>query len=305
MVKCGICGGEFKGHGFGSHLKYTHKITMDEYNEKYILTEQDKIYMIKCKICGKLIKPNGIGSHLNRIHNITRDEYHAKYVLTEQDKINMIKCEICGRWVSNYKGLATHLRTHEITSKEYHEKYILTEQERNGMVKCEICSERFTTIRGLANHLRHSENVSRQEYYNMFILKGNIPICKHNDCNNVTNFKNLNKGYYQYCSKQCFYTTLSKSKISKPQLELFELVKSIHPDAVLEHNVSWYSIDIYIPLDNIAIEYDGSYWHMDKLKDQIRQERIEKMIGCKFLRYEDYIPNIEELTEAINGLIQE
>jgi len=53
-----------------------------------------------------------------------------------------------------------------------------------------------------------------------------------------------------------------------------------------EYNVLNYKIDLYFPYHKIAIECD-EYCHKDNiLEDGIRQEDIEKELGCKFIRFE-------------------
>ena len=88
-------------------------------------------------------------------------------------------------------------------------------------------------------------------------------------------------------------------KISKPQLELFNLVKELYPETILEYQCLNYFIDIVIPNLKIAIEYDGSYWHQGREEyDDKRQKEIENE-GWKFLRYRDYVPSKEELKKDI------
>jgi len=88
---------------------------------------------------------------------------------------------------------------------------------------------------------------------------------------------------------------------SKPQMELFNLVKENHPSAILNYQILNFSIDIAIPNLKIAVEYDGSYWHQDQEKDDIRQKKIENE-GWTFLRYRDYVPSKEELVLDIKNL---
>jgi hypothetical protein len=88
---------------------------------------------------------------------------------------------------------------------------------------------------------------------------------------------------------------------SKPQVDLFNLTKSIYPSAVLNYPSLNFSIDIAIPNLNIAIEYDGSYWHKNKKSDLKRQEILEKE-GWKFLRYIDNVPSLKKLKKDINLL---
>ena len=89
---------------------------------------------------------------------------------------------------------------------------------------------------------------------------------------------------------------------SGPQVELFNLVKENHPEAIMNYVCLNYSIDIVISSSKIAIEYDGSYWHQDQEADNKRQKEIEKE-GWTFLRYRDYVPSKEELKKDILSLL--
>lgn len=91
---------------------------------------------------------------------------------------------------------------------------------------------------------------------------------------------------------------------SKPQVELFKLIKSLYPDAVLNYPSLNRSIDIAIPKKMIAIEYDCWYWHKDQEADNKRQKELES-IGWRFLRYKDYIPLVDELKNDLKDYINE
>jgi len=92
---------------------------------------------------------------------------------------------------------------------------------------------------------------------------------------------------------------------SKPQVELFNLIKEIYPTAILNYPIMNYSIDIVIPELKIAFEYDGSYWHKDKEEyDQKRQKEIEDL-GWKFIRYIDNVPSEDDIIEDITILLKD
>lgn len=106
--------------------------------------------------------------------------------------------------------------------------------------------------------------------------------------------------------KAAYINSFIKSP-SRPQRELFRLVQQLYPDAVLNYASLNYSIDIAVSRLNLAIEYDGSYWHQDGAYDRKRQEELERE-GWAFLRYRDRIPGKEELVcdilntqEGVNG----
>lgn len=98
-------------------------------------------------------------------------------------------------------------------------------------------------------------------------------------------------------------------KTSAPQLELYELVKKLFPEAKLEFGQNlkydderyYYFLDIAIPELKICIEYDGSFWHNEE-KDKFRDEVLESF-GWKIIRYVDVVPSKEELENDINKLL--
>lgn len=66
--------------------------------------------------------------------------------------------------------------------------------------------------------------------------------------------------------------------VSKNQLRVFEKVKAVFEEAVLEYPIKSEGknlfIDIALPVQKVAIEYDGGYWHKDKLKEETRDKRL-------------------------------
>jgi hypothetical protein len=97
---------------------------------------------------------------------------------------------------------------------------------------------------------------------------------------------------------QAAYMSSRNKSPSRPQVELFKRVKSLFPQAQLNHQSLNRVIDVAIPNLMIAIEYDGSYWHQDEKGDKIRQQELEA-IGWKFIRYKDYVPTVKELNKNI------
>lgn len=99
---------------------------------------------------------------------------------------------------------------------------------------------------------------------------------------------------------QASYMVSCITNPSKPQIEIFNLVKIIDICPVLNFPVKEVNrnIDIALPYRKIAIEYDGSYWHQDEEKDTERQNQLESL-GWRFIRYRDRIPSLEELRNDI------
>jgi hypothetical protein len=96
---------------------------------------------------------------------------------------------------------------------------------------------------------------------------------------------------------------------SKPQVELYNRIKLLYPEAVLNYPSYElnYSLDVAIPNLKIWFESDGSYWHQDKEKDLKRQQKIENL-GWKCIRYSNVdtikqVPSVEKIKEDINKII--
>jgi len=67
------------------------------------------------------------------------------------------------------------------------------------------------------------------------------------------------------------------SYISKGEVELHNYIKKLYPSVNNARNIiSPYELDIYIPEKNLAIEYNGLYWHSE----------VEKSPDYHFIKYE-------------------
>jgi len=144
--------------------------------------------------------------------------------------------------------------------------------------------------------------------------KGNLMIKMCPECNEEFRAKYHKQ---KFCCKKCWRKYKSKElsngkaawmntfieNPSKPQVDLYNIVKNIYDDAEINYFTYNFSIDVAVPSKNIAIEYDGSYWHKGKeVEDKKRQDILESK-GWKFLRYVDYVPSESDLCEDIKVLL--
>lgn len=103
--------------------------------------------------------------------------------------------------------------------------------------------------------------------------------------------RKMRKDYWlTHPEKHSNFIMAQKGFVSKPQLALFNEIKKVYADAVLEHPIKTSNgmkfADIAIPSLNIVCEYDGKYWHRDKEKDIMRQSLIEQQ-GWTVLRFNE------------------
>ena len=95
-------------------------------------------------------------------------------------------------------------------------------------------------------------------------------------------------------------------KASKQQKQLYEMIKTKYADAQINYPFLTCSLDVYVVVHGVPIdvEYDGSYWHQDKLRD-IRRDKFLQSHGLKTLRVRsgNLLPTKQELFDAIDYLV--
>jgi len=106
------------------------------------------------------------------------------------------------------------------------------------------------------------------------------------DDDGIFNMKQMMKDFGLSFSKCCLikkqnqiYNPNVKNGVSKTQLEIFNFIQS--ENKILNHRglIYPYEVDIYLPNDKLAIEYDGLYWHSALFKD--KNYHIDKTLKCK------------------------
>lgn len=76
-------------------------------------------------------------------------------------------------------------------------------------------------------------------------------------------------------------TCVAKTFVSKGEKEVLEFVQSLSSDVVGTYRdlIDVHEVDIYIPSKNLAIEYNGVYWHSEDQKG--KNYHYEKWKACK------------------------
>lgn len=81
----------------------------------------------------------------------------------------------------------------------------------------------------------------------------------------------------------------AKRMTSFPEQAIFFYISQIYPDAINRYKYHDYELDVFIPSQNTAIEYDGSFYHKsDRVqeKDNIKDE-LCKSDGIRLIRFRD------------------
>ena len=109
---------------------------------------------------------------------------------------------------------------------------------------------------------------------------------------------------------------------SMPEQYIFTYIRRLYPKTINGKKFDWLGtseFDIFIPDLNLAIEYDGRYWHREEsfmgiLKDElakdngitlfrIREKGLEELEGSNYYIYK-YKRNYTNIYEAINSVIE-
>ena len=254
---------------------------------------------IRCEICGKQFK--SLVPHL-KLHKVTATKYKKKYdvIRLTSDKTsikvtNMLK----GRKLSN-----THKQrivdTHWSKNKKLRNETIkkCSKKLKQNYIDDPTLSKRCTkkAHKKVREHVKKGTWILQRE-------NRNFKQWTHDKTSEV--YKRASKKLSAHAKNGGASWACSHVKtVSKPQKILYEKVKTIFPNAILEHPVKVsnrsFRLDIFIPMYNVAIEYDGSYWH-DKKADASRDKYL-KSIGIKTIHYVDYIPTEVEIREDIKKI---
>jgi len=255
-----------------------------------------------CKICEREFKNFiSLGNHISRTHKINSRDYYDKFLKKENEEI----CPECGKetkFIDLGKGYCKFCsRKCMVNSKDIQEKKIQTCLKHFGVEhpfqnKEVQDKSRRTCLKNLGTEYPFQNKEVQEKYIQTCIEKYGVEHPNQNQKARERQSERMKNGGAVHAS------SFIKNP-SKPQVELYNLVKSLFPEAILNFpskgkSGDRFSLDIVIPSLKIDVEYDCWYWH-DPEKDRIRQEDLESL-GWKFLRYKDYIPTLEELKENLD-----
>jgi hypothetical protein len=273
---------------------------------KHIIVDKNKIdysgFVLSCKCCGNEYhdvenKSGGIITHIKKCYpneeipssykrrmylNDTGELWHFKfYNLIKKSTQKTIKCLEC-EWetidVKNISGsLSKHIQKCHTSISEYVSKHPselnlfstltnLTDREKlfndnDTFVTCEICGEQFKTITN--THLS-SHNITTEKYKNIY--GENSLISKKTKENFVNNLKKCETNFYYR---------------SKSEKEIEEFIKSLNINVVScdKKQLNGIELDLFLPDYNIAIEYNGLYWHSEN-RGKHKNYHIDKTLKC-------------------------
>jgi DNA-directed RNA polymerase subunit RPC12/RpoP len=94
----------------------------------------------------------------------------------------------------------------------------------------------------------------------------------------------------------------SERNTSLPEYAIVYYLKKYGLEVIHSYKELGYELDVYIPSNKTAIEYDGYYWHKNKSKKDLEKNQKCKMDGIKLYRIREGLPSLND--SSIDYIVQ-
>lgn len=311
-------------------LKNNIEINKKGGQKKHIITEIDyskyENKALKCKKTNKIIndvlnRSGFVLTHLKNIYGVQLPSLYKRKLITNTtgklwyedyfDLIDVIvkekwSCPVCG-WntndVKNQGGFITkHVKKHNFDSiKDFFEFYpksrIDLKEEKidlldsKSFINCKICNQPFRSISN--THLK-LHNITLEKYEKKY---GDIF---------SENFKEECKNYLEKGRPN-----IENNFTSKNQKEISDYITSLGIQVLNNHKKSLQGIeiDIYVPDLKIGFEYNGLFWHSEKMGKSknyhLNKQNLAKKHGIKLYHIfsDEWIKNKEIVKSKIKNIL--
>jgi len=309
VIKCEVCHREFKNYiGLSTHIRKTYNVNSKEYYDKYLKKENEGI----CLECGKGTNYINLSKGYNKfcskkcvsISSIIKNKRESTNIKKYGNVCSLQNKEVkekAKKTIIEKYGVENPSQKKKIRKKQKEtclRKYGTEYPSQNDKIKEKRDKTFLEKYNG--HPLKNKEVVERMkktntnkfipilnkqlEYLNIKLIDKKYidSHFKHNwkclNCNIEFNqiWNEIQQGFT--CPK-CF--PRNKSNV---EIELLEFIKSIESLEIIENSreiIPPYELDIFIPSKNIAIEFDGLYWHSEKNIDD-KNYHLNKTELCQF-----------------------
>ncbi len=246
MIKCELCNRTFMNLGsLSKHLKFIHKENKLFYYHKYLAKSTLDGY---CAVCGRPVKFLGLHGYKSHCSNVCAQKdpkILAKIHTPEHEK------HVSEGVIKSYNKEKQLIQADK-RKQTCLEKYGVDNPAKNENVKNKF---RQTLSNKKIQFCIDNNCTPRQELINRYgqsWLRLNISTIK---CGNVLFIKNE----YIPIIEQSF------SKSSIYEKIIYNFIDKIYDGPILKHHRPYWlfgqELDLYLPELNLAIEYNGSYYH--------------------------------------------
>jgi hypothetical protein len=237
-----------------------------------------------CQLCQQTLPASGMGSHLYHKHEkMTSQEYvekftefRQKYIKKEQVASKEFECKECGFLATSSKHLMHHIQKEHPTWEEYIVKHFY----KGEWPTCQCgCGERVKL-------LRQGKNEQKEVTYARKYIQGHDTRLRKLGyrANTLEQRQNMRESAIKRMQES--NTTFHQSGPSKAEQEILEYIKTLGVEVRNSDRelLKGLEVDILIPSHNLAIEYNGSYFHSDLFKDRYYHLKKSKELQEKGIR---------------------
>jgi hypothetical protein len=295
MITCQICKSQFKSVIHPSHLK-KHGILPVDYKKLFgVNSLSTDEYRKKKSEHFKKTNSKKIPWNKNKKIKLT-DAQKQSYILREQ-KYNSSQLKR-----REYNSLSEETKSKISNSiKKYSENNKKELAERFKKAQKTKINKGISPVPSFRGKKHSFENIKLfaelfKKYRQKIIEKSHISIIEKIQKSNLELINDISNTQLQLCCKIC-KTQFSFTKqyfndckfheklcpvcfprtflTSKAQKEVYNLVKELSSDAILNYRTVHGIIDIYIPSKNLGIEYNGLYWHSVEVLSYNNKSKIK------------------------------
>ena len=239
--------------------------------------------MIACKICGKEFeKPVQLTTHIQYNHkDYTGKSYYDEFCKKPNEGI----CKICGKptqYITILSGYKTYCsrkcvwQDDEIKQKRANTIDKLTEEEKREWRAKILRTIHANSTSGITKNAILVRQQKSEEHFKQYFDKCNCTFVKYenkhvtftcNVCHTTDTFVRSLIDRYARTNDYAVCHCCNTRYCSKQEQELTDFIKSFYSKTILLRNKSLIGkeLDIVLPDDKIAIEYDGLYWHNENV----------------------------------------
>jgi hypothetical protein len=288
--------------GLATHLRTKHNITTDEYIKLHGEFRKNILKKVvddteRCLICNDetLYNPVSLTWHLKKCHNLNKIEYVKQYIL--QNNIPTCKCG-CGTPISikPYKPyIVTEFATGHNSKGVNNPRYgvnVATTTRRKMQLKAQSRMEEYKLLGKTApmhtpDAIATRAKLQSDAFVNRAELEYNVTILERNkiqttvewtvQCNNCyTTFTQYHSSYFTCWTCNVRHRSLKEQEM----LDIFTSlgVQFVSNDRKILNNNK--ELDFYFPDHQLAIEFDGLYWHSE-LQGKDRTYHLQKTLECE------------------------
>lgn len=92
------------------------------------------------------------------------------------------------------------------------------------------------------------------------------------------------------------------NKTSRNEIRILTELQALFPTVISRHRVGAYEVDVFIPSLNVALEYDGRWWHRNSYQKDLTKQTSVTEAGIKLLRVrEEPLPAITDGDVFVDG----